>query len=480
MLRSWALALLQAAACAGYLLSRTNEILHLPLLPVAPAAALTAPASASPLRANLPQGRALASTASAAILRQPTASTAANYDARNLSPADAHGHGSASRRLDAPAPLPQAELDALWDMYTHLNGKAWRWKDSAVYGGIWAIPDSAASPKTPPTAEEWAAMKPTPDPCSWQGIECTCAPRTHPFPTQDFYYSDTDDATHPAKTECHVAKIQLIGYGFAGPFPAAALAAFSELAVVQMIPTADDKAGAIGLTGDLSDAATAAALKGKLTKLKKLHLSQNSLSGTVADWICACKALKSLWLDGNSLVGVPPYIGQLTALQSLRLGSNSIATFPLAAISGQPDQKDGRGAVPGLKALKEIDLSHNLIGGDRAPLLTQLFQLAAIQRVYLGYNYPPKQPDKTVVPSPTSLPKKMLPESLTELSLPGMGLSGTFPVEVLGNHDLVLLDLSGNSDLAGVIPHSVCFDYNKGAAKVRRYIKYIDRCIDKY
>ena len=226
-----------------------------------------------------------------------------------------------------PHALPQAELDVLWDLFTHLGGTSWRFQpDTAAYGAKWAVPDSS-------TAASWEALfakqPEAADVCNWQGVQCTCQGHKHPFKApfgeREFYYSD-DSAAVPSAA-CSVSKLQLNGFGLKGPFPAS-LGNLPGLVVLQLAATDADKAAGTVLSGDFADTATL--LKGKLRGLKKLHLTNQALAGGLPDWLFGCASLKSLWVDNNALTApVSPYLGQLAALVSLRLDHNQISDFPL-------------------------------------------------------------------------------------------------------------------------------------------------------
>lgn len=91
---------------------------------------------------------------------------------------------------------------------------------------------------------------------------------------------------------------------------------------------------------------------GKLNRLQRLALHQNSLHGTVPHEIANCSDLRALYLRGNYLQGgIPAEIGNLTLLTILDLSSNSL-----------------KGAIPSsigrLTRLRSLNLSANFFSGE--------------------------------------------------------------------------------------------------------------------
>ncbi|XP_010678588.1 LRR receptor-like serine/threonine-protein kinase FEI 2 isoform X2 [Beta vulgaris subsp. vulgaris] len=91
---------------------------------------------------------------------------------------------------------------------------------------------------------------------------------------------------------------------------------------------------------------------GKLTRLQRLALHQNSLHGFVPHEISNCSELKALYLRGNYLQGgIPSEIGNLSYLTILDLSSNSL-----------------KGAIPSslgrLTRLRYLNLSTNFFSGE--------------------------------------------------------------------------------------------------------------------
>ncbi|XP_010550651.1 PREDICTED: LRR receptor-like serine/threonine-protein kinase FEI 1 isoform X2 [Tarenaya hassleriana] len=91
---------------------------------------------------------------------------------------------------------------------------------------------------------------------------------------------------------------------------------------------------------------------GKLSRLQRLALHQNSLHGIIPNEITNCTELRALYLRANYLQGgIPPDIGNLTSLTILDLSSNTL-----------------KGAIPSsisrLARLHSLNLSTNFLSGE--------------------------------------------------------------------------------------------------------------------
>ncbi|KAK4750731.1 hypothetical protein SAY87_004213 [Trapa incisa] len=91
---------------------------------------------------------------------------------------------------------------------------------------------------------------------------------------------------------------------------------------------------------------------GKLSRLQRLALHQNSLHGVIPNEITKCTELRALYLRGNYLQGgIPSAIGNLSHLTVMDLSSNSL-----------------KGAIPSsigrLTRLSHLNLSTNFFSGE--------------------------------------------------------------------------------------------------------------------
>ncbi|XP_013661180.2 LRR receptor-like serine/threonine-protein kinase FEI 1 [Brassica napus] len=91
---------------------------------------------------------------------------------------------------------------------------------------------------------------------------------------------------------------------------------------------------------------------GKLSRLQRLALHQNSLHGTIPNEITNCTELRAVYLRANYLQGeIPPNIGNLTFLTILDVSSNTL-----------------KGAIPSsisrLTRLRSLNMSTNFFSGE--------------------------------------------------------------------------------------------------------------------
>ncbi|KAG5382096.1 hypothetical protein IGI04_033566 [Brassica rapa subsp. trilocularis] len=91
---------------------------------------------------------------------------------------------------------------------------------------------------------------------------------------------------------------------------------------------------------------------GKLSRLQRLALHQNSLHGTIPNEITNCTELRAVYLRANYLQGeIPPNIGNLTFLTILDVSSNTLkGTIP--------------SSISRLTRLRSLNMSTNFFSGE--------------------------------------------------------------------------------------------------------------------
>lgn len=113
---------------------------------------------------------------------------------------------------------------------------------------------------------------------------------------------------------------------------------------------------------------------GNLTKLLKLSMSNNSISGVFPDNVADFESLKHMDLSNNLFSGsLPQEIGKLESLQNLSLAGNNF--------SGQLPV-----AISGLQSIQTLDLSRNSFSGPLPSSLTRLFSLIKLNLSRNGFN----------------------------------------------------------------------------------------------
>ncbi|KAL6634734.1 hypothetical protein ACP70R_027405 [Stipagrostis hirtigluma subsp. patula] len=218
---------------------------------------------------------------------------------------------------------------------------------------------------------------------------------------------------------------------------------------------------------------------GNLTGLIDLTLSNNSLIGTVGEWIGMQKGLQNLELDQNNFNGpIPSSIGNLTQLGTLSLEQNNFTgTIPTSLGHLQQLQdldlswNNLHGNIPAevfrVTTLVTLVLSYNKLEGpipSEASHLTQLTELHLSSNKIIG-----SIPDSlsecqelTVIQLDQNFLNGSIPMSfgnlttLSMLNLSHNNLSGSIPTSLSGLRDLNLLDLSYNC-LQGKIPFNGVF-----------------------
>lgn len=141
---------------------------------------------------------------------------------------------------------------------------------------------------------------------------------------------------------------------------------------------------------------------GKLSRLRKLHLFQNSLCGEIPAEVALLTNLNTLWLYDNNLDGPLPSTffdtGMLSSLKQLDLSKNklsgSLATFDCAAFCGLQSlllhNNKFEGAIPNIEtctSLRILNLRKNQFSELPKGLGKGLAQLEKLNRLYLSSNF---------------------------------------------------------------------------------------------
>ncbi|MDE2751147.1 MAG: Ig-like domain-containing protein [Gemmatimonadota bacterium] len=168
---------------------------------------------------------------------------------------------------------------------------------------------------------------------------------------------------------------------------------------------------------------------GNLTHLETLDLGTNSLIGAIPPELGNLINLGTLDLGSNSLTGqIPPELVKLVSLATLNLARNQLA-----------------GAIPpelvNLANLELLDLYYNLLTGEIPP---ELGNLSNLRELDLGFN----QLSGPIPPELGNLVK------LRSLGLAVNHLDGAIPAELGNLADLASLDLESNQ-LTGAIPAEI-------------------------
>ncbi|KAL6197106.1 hypothetical protein ACLB2K_032718 [Fragaria x ananassa] len=156
-----------------------------------------------------------------------------------------------------------------------------------------------------------------------------------------------------------------------------------------------------------------------LTKLLKLSMANNMISGKFPDNIADFNNLEFLDLSNNLFSSsLPPGIGKLGSLRNLSLGGNNFS-------GSIPD------SISGLSAIQSLDLSRNSFSGPLPSALTKLSSLVSLNLSSNGFT--------------KSLPKGFdLLSSLDVLDLQGNMLDGPLDKAFLMEANATHVDFSGN------------------------------------
>ena len=188
-----------------------------------------------------------------------------------------------------------------------------------------------------------------------------------------------------------------------------------------------------------------------LTSLEKLNLERNRITGLIPREFGNLTSLRDLSLPDNDLTGpIPPEFGNLTSLEKLRLEANDL-TGPIPPELGN------------LTRLRELILHQNDLTGPIPPELGNLTRLEKLQleRNALTGPIPPGFGNFTrlreLILHQNDLTGPIPPElgnlaRLEQLRLEENALAGQVPPELGGLTSLTGLHLSGNSEMAGILP----------------------------
>ena len=106
---------------------------------------------------------------------------------------------------------------------------------------------------------------------------------------------------------------------------------------------------------------------GQLTSLRTLRIDGNQLTALPPE-IGQLTSLRTLRIDGNQLTALPPEIGQLTSLLTLRIDGNQLTALP-------PE-------IGQLTSLRDLWLEHNQL----TALPPEIGQLSSLRTLWLGDN----------------------------------------------------------------------------------------------
>lgn len=208
--------------------------------------------------------------------------TEGNFDKERL---DIHFRSLQQQRYPI---LPDSELSALQDIFHSLGGNAWKWPSRSADESFWFSNNS--------------------NPCTWEGISCTCRDKAINITSRTFHgpnrnggtlYDDGDDDHYfpvpPPKnftqSLCNVNKIYLPQSNLVGSIPSS-IGAFLELT--------------------------------------HLHFDHNSITSSIPESLTFCTALRRLCLNNNALIGqLPQGLSRMTNLVYLNASFNSLSgKFP--------------------------------------------------------------------------------------------------------------------------------------------------------
>ncbi|KAG7012569.1 putative LRR receptor-like serine/threonine-protein kinase [Cucurbita argyrosperma subsp. argyrosperma] len=179
-----------------------------------------------------------------------------------------------------------------------------------------------------------------------------------------------------------------------------------------------------------------------LTKLVKLSLSNNSISGKIPDNIAEFRSLEFFDVSNNLFSSsLPQGIGKLTSLQNISLAGNNF--------SGTLDP------IVGLRSIRSLDLSRNSFSGSLPTALTKLMNLVYLNLSFNGFT--------------KRIPKGFeLISDLEVLDLHGNMLDGTLDIDFFLLSEVSYVDFSSNMLMSSDMEHG------KFLPKLSDTIKYLN------
>ena len=225
---------------------------------------------------------------------------------------------------------------------------------------------------------------------------------------------------------------------------------------------------------------------GELSNLEGLYLYDNELTGEIPASLGNLTALQTLWIHENGLSGpVPEYVGNLTELRSLRVADNGLSgalprdlgnlhALIWVKLEGNPDLT---GLLP--RSMLDLELLQELSYGETG-LCAQIddeFQkwlgtvpevdgtdcdvprverlaLTSLHDVTGGTSWVNRAAWGTEAPLGDWHGVATEGGRVVEVALPGNGLSGPLPGEIVNLKELTAVDLTGN-DLSGAFPGDI-------------------------
>jgi Leucine-rich repeat (LRR) protein len=320
------------------------------------------------------------------------------------------------------------EVEALFFMYTSLDGDNWQWRNESLFGPKWNFTD--------PIDES--------DPCGgpagpWQGVVCNSMLA---IPCSE------GNVSH-----CNIAGLELIKFGLKGQFPDA---------TCDLIHLKSMELSRNNISGHLPSCVD------KMNSLTSWSMKANAISGSIPSSFYSLTSLHIFIMSNNKLDGsILPEIGRLSHLNILDLGYNTLTgSIPLEMFD--------------LIELRDLSLFFNFITGSfpsSIGKMTNLFMLDVDGNLMTGtippevgslgsLNYLPWGRNHFTGTIPPEL------GNLHNLYYFGFGhsrLTGTIPSELFQGNLSFLQDVNlVDNHLSGFIPSTIA------DLKSLQYIQLLD------